>query len=134
MRQIKFRGRVINRKAAVGNEAEIGDLVTGSLIIYEEEPARRRCWIKRQEKNHVHIDYPVDEDSIAQLVGYDAHGREVYEGDEVVDKFGEKYLAQLTPTLRENHEGAGGVFSKPTERFWTERRQYTPLTLVEQCT
>ena len=84
-RPIKFRGRVINRKAAVGNEAEIGDLVTGSLIIYEEEPARRRCWIKRQEKNHVHIDYPVDEDSIAQLVGYDANGNEVYEGDTVVN-------------------------------------------------
>ena len=82
-RAIKFRGRVINRKAAVGNEAEIGDLVTGSLSIYEEEPARRRCWIKRQEKNHVHIDYPVDEDSIAQLVGYDSDGREVYEGDEL---------------------------------------------------
>lgn len=82
-RPIKFRGRVINRKAALGNEAEIGDLVTGSLIIYEEEPARRRCWIKRQEKNHVHIDYPVDEDSIAQLVGYDANGNEIYEGDYV---------------------------------------------------
>ena len=26
---------------------------------------------------------PVDEDSIAQLVGYDSDGREVYEGDEL---------------------------------------------------
>jgi len=94
-RPIKFRGRVINRKAAVGNEAEIGDLVTGSLIIYEEEPARRRCWIKRQEKNHVHIDYPVDEDSIAQLVGYDANGNEVYEGDTIVLQNGAEYVAKL---------------------------------------
>lgn len=96
-RPIKFRGRVINRKAAVGNEAEIGDLVTGSLIIYEEEPARRRCWIKRQEKNHVHIDYPVDEDSIAQLVGYDKDGREVYEGDKVTSEVYEgEFVARLT--------------------------------------
>lgn len=76
----------------------------------------------------------VKPESIAQLVGIDSNGKEVYEGDEVVDKFGEKYLAQLTPTFRENYEGAGGVFSKPTERFWAERRQYMPLTLVEQCT
>lgn len=94
-RPIKFRGRVINRKAAVGNEAEIGDLVTGSLIIYEEEPARRRCWIKRQEKKHVHIDYPVDEDSIAQLVGYDKDGREVYEGDVLIDELEQEYTAEI---------------------------------------
>lgn len=99
MRPIKFRGRVINRKAAVGNEAEIGDLVTGSLIIYEEEPARRRCWIKRQEKNHVHIDYPVDEDSIAQLVGFDREGAEVYEGDLLVDKHGIEYVVRLIPQV-----------------------------------
>ena len=99
-RAIKFRGRVINRKAAVGNEAEIGDLVTGSLSIYEEEPARRRCWIKRQEKNHVHIDYPVDEDSISQLVGYDKDGREVYEGDKLVSvDNGAVWVAVLNPTV-----------------------------------
>ena len=100
-RPIKFRGRVINRKAAVGNEAEIGDLVTGSLIIYEEEPARRRCWIKRQEKNHVHIDYPVDADSIAQLVGYDVDGNEVYEGDTLILPYGDEYEACLSSNVKD---------------------------------
>ncbi|MBR1807254.1 MAG: hypothetical protein IJ774_12830, partial [Selenomonadaceae bacterium] len=61
----------------------------------EEEPARRRCWIKRQEKNHVHIDYPVDEDSIAQLVGFDREGAEVYEGDILLDELEQEYTAEI---------------------------------------
>ena len=113
MRKIKFRGR------RADGYVNFGDLIHQGGKYFIE---------------HRELDLEVEPESIAQLVGIDSNSKEVYEGDEVVDKFGEKYLAQLTPTLRENHEGAGGVFSKPTERFWTERRQYTPLTLVEQCT
>ena len=113
MRQIKFRGRDIETGRTVYGGYKVGRC--GEPIIITNFTAA----------------YEVTPESVAQLIGIDANGREVYEGDEVVDKFGEKYLAQLTPTLRENHEGAGGVFSKPTERFWAERRQYTPLTLVE---
>ncbi|MBR0289944.1 MAG: hypothetical protein IJQ82_13290 [Selenomonadaceae bacterium] len=74
--------------------------------------------------------YEVAPESVAQLVGYDSKKREVYEGDRVVDKFGEEYIAQLTPTLRENHEGAG-IFFRPTERFWVNISSYGTLTLVE---
>lgn len=116
MKRIKFRGR---------------DIETGEYVYAELGQVSA-------EINPEYLTFITDDVytvmDVAQLVGIDSNGKEVYEGDEVVDKFGEKYLAQLTPTLRENHEGAGGVFSKPTERFWTERRQYTPLTLVEQCT
>lgn len=113
MRKIKFRGRRAD-----------GYVVFGDLI-HQGDKYFIEHWVP---------DLEVEPESVAQLVGIDSNGKEVYEGDEVVDKFVEKYLAQLTPTLRENYEGAGGVLSKPTERFWTERRQYTPLTLVEQCT
>jgi len=118
MRQIKFRGETLG-----------GRIVYGFFCCTEVEDVTLPCIIVEEG------DYrQVKPESVAQLVEIDSNGKEVYEGDEVVDKFGEKYLAQLTPTLRENHEGAGGVFSKPTERFWAERRQYMPLTLVEQCT
>ena len=44
-------------------------------------------------------DTAVYEDSIAQLVGYDRNGREVYEGDIVVDDIAE-YVAHLFPNVR----------------------------------
>ena len=81
--------------------------------------------IDREGKIHT-----IEPKSSAQLVGYDSKKREVYEGDRVVDKFGEEYIAQLTPTLRENHEGAG-IFFRPTERFWVNISSYGTLTLVE---
>lgn len=71
------------------------------------------------------IDLP---DDAKRLVGYDSKRREVYEGDKLVDKLGEEYVAQWTRTLR---EGEGGIYSQPTERFWADRARYTPLTLKE---
>ena len=38
----------------------------------------------------------VVENSIAQLVGYDFEGKEVYEGDKVVDKYGHEMTAELS--------------------------------------
>ena len=64
--------------------------------------------------------------NVAQLVRLDTKRREVYEGDKVLDKFGEEYTAHWTPTLQ---EGEGGVYTKPTERFWEDRMYYTPLYL-----
>ncbi|MBR1807252.1 MAG: hypothetical protein IJ774_12820 [Selenomonadaceae bacterium] len=42
---------------------------------------------------------PVNENSIAQLVGFDCDGREVYEGDTIVDDIAE-YVAHLFPNVR----------------------------------
>lgn len=43
--------------------------------------------------------YIVDADSIAQLVGYDRDGKEIYEGDYVIFKRGIERPARLTDNL-----------------------------------
>ena len=66
MRPIKFRGRTQN-----------GNLIYGDLIHF---------------RGHISIHengsgiYHIDSDSIAQLVGYDKNGNEVYEGDVVIEE------------------------------------------------
>lgn len=98
MRPIKFRGVVIGRRAAVGREADIGDIVKGSLII-EGNDATPLYFIRQQVEGYAAIDYPVDPDSIAQLVGYDKNGREVYEGDKVISEYGDEVVARLMDNL-----------------------------------
>lgn len=39
----------------------------------------------------------VDASTLARLVGYDSDGREVYEGDILVDAFGNEFTARLHP-------------------------------------
>jgi len=83
MRQIKFRGRVPDTDKLDG-----GRIVYGSLVDYGEDDGLYRYWIHPiggGGRNY----FPVDEDSIAQLVGYDADGREVYEGDELISVNGD---------------------------------------------
>lgn len=108
MRQIKFRARDAYGQYRYGDLWQRND----GTLIYDE------VW------------HRVKRDSVAQLVGVDSDGREVYEGDIVVDKYGEEYTAQLTATLREGYPSVQPS-SSPTERFWAERRRYTALTLKE---
>lgn len=73
-RPIKFRGRTC------GNVMVFGDLRhVGTTAVID--------------------DTAVYEDSIAQLVGFDSDGREVYEGDTIVDDIAE-YVAHLFPNVR----------------------------------
>lgn len=84
MRDIKFRGRVLD-----SNKIDGGKIVCGMLSI---------CTLK----DKTHWIYPldggwgfeVDPDSVAQLIGYDSNGKEVYEGD-IVERGGKKFIATL---------------------------------------
>ncbi|MBR3747245.1 MAG: hypothetical protein IKN27_09845 [Selenomonadaceae bacterium] len=84
-RPIKFRGR----------DKETGKIVFGSFVDYGEH-CNSRYWINppTNEANH-----PVDPDSVAQLVGYDANGKEIYEGDKVVSEYGDEIVARLMDNL-----------------------------------
>ena len=69
-RPIKFRGRTC------GNVMVYGDLRhVGSTAVID--------------------DTAVYEDSIAQLVGFDRDGREVYEGDILLDELEQEYTAEI---------------------------------------
>lgn len=71
-RPIKFRGRDKNGKFRYG---DFNDIDLGTIFA------------------------DVDEDSIAQLVGYDSDGREVYEGDELVGANGFEFKARFVGNL-----------------------------------
>ena len=71
MHTIKFRGRDMNGHFVYGLLTKKKIRSSGEVVFA----------IAKSEKQSETI--PVNEDSIAQLVGYDSDGREVYEGDYV---------------------------------------------------
>ena len=77
-RPIKFRGR------AKGGRTLFGDIrrLNGEWFMFNGD-----FW------------YEADEDSIAQLVGYDKDGKEIYEGDTVVSEYGDSVIARLVDNL-----------------------------------
>lgn len=106
-RPIKFRGRRSdNSEFVYGNgiyqdlpvtekQKELG-LVSRTYIIGTEFPLVAKLW------------HPIDPESVAQLVGYDSAGNEVYEGDKVISEYGDEVVARLMdnlppkPTLKED--------------------------------
>ena len=93
-RKIKFRGRrTDNGELVYGNgiyqdlpvtekQKELG-FVSRTYIIGTEFPLVAKLW------------HPVDPESVAQLVGYDSAGNEVYEGDIFVVPCGTEIAARL---------------------------------------
>lgn len=79
-RPIKFRGRVPN----IG-VPEDGKIVFGS---FDDPTCTIDCWDTAET-------VVVERDSVAQLVGYDKDGNEVYEGDIATDYAGHEYYAAL---------------------------------------
>ena len=77
MRQIKFRGRDSRGNVFFG--------------CYDESTAT----IDDFEYAACHV---VEPESVAQFVGLDADGNEVYEGDILIDEQGLEWEAQLRPT------------------------------------
>lgn len=87
MRQIKFRGRVPDTDCI---KLERGTIRYGALMTFAEGIAGYTHWIIEGYRN-----YPVDPETVVQLVGYDTDGREVYEGDIVVDELTQEYTAEI---------------------------------------
>ena len=84
MREIKFRGRAISDSCGEPvNKMVYGDITQGwdKVTIFD--------WSDGDF-------YEVDPDSVAQLVGYDADGAEVYEGDTVRHFTGELVKVRLS--------------------------------------
>ena len=70
MRQIKFRGKTPEGKFVYGDFVQHGPSENKPGIIDDEGFYRE-----------------VDPDTVAQLVGCDKNGKEVYEGDTVIEKY-----------------------------------------------
>ena len=82
-RPIKFRGRDMTGHFFYG-------LLTRKKIRSSGEVVFAIALSEKQSET-----IPVNENSIAQLVGFDADGNEVYEGDELVLQNGAEYVAKL---------------------------------------
>ena len=89
MRTIKFRGRAMN-----------GDFVYGLLTKKKIRSSGEIRYAIATGNCTAGETIPVNENSIAQLVGYDANGKEIYEGDKVTSEVYEgEYVARLTDNL-----------------------------------
>lgn len=76
---IKFRGRCVDN----------GEYIYGVYV--KSVPMSSFPGIV-DDDDYIH---DVDPDSVAQLVGYDVDGKEVYEGDTLTDILGNEYTARI---------------------------------------
>lgn len=83
MRPIKFRGRRIDN----------GEYVYGVYV--KSVPMSSFPGIVDND-DYIH---DVDPDSVAQLIGYDVNGKEIYEGDTLIDGFGKEFKVVWEPNF-----------------------------------
>lgn len=83
MKTIKFRGRDVDNGEYVYGEFGQGATSGEPMIYFYDEDAQQ--WVGAE----------IYSDSVAQLVGYDVDGKEVYEGDTLTDILGNEYTARI---------------------------------------
>lgn len=108
---IKFRGN------------HFGKIVYGDIIHEEGKPSYiERTFIysrvKVKEFEYVYKKFEVDPDSVAQLIGYDKYGNEVYEDDVLVDWLKHRVIA-------------GDMVFQP-QRIWDEMMK-TEFVVERKC-
>ena len=86
MRTIKFRARDMN-----------GHYVYGLLTKKKIRSSGEIRWAIATGNCSSAV--PVNESSIAQLVGFDADGKEIYEGDIIIDERGTEWKGILNHTI-----------------------------------
>lgn len=94
MRTIKFRGRYWNRDGLDAAESQYreGEMIYGGYALLKNSVGNGDYIVD------IHgICYLVYPDSVAQLVGYDSNGAEIYEGDTLIDAFDNQYEVQVYP-------------------------------------
>jgi len=94
-RQIKFRGKLIRSAYDIRKYPpqllKAGTVVCGDLIHFRDSYLIRTEYDYGENKS---IEYFVDPDSVAQLVGTDSNGKEIYEGD-AVNFEGKEFVATM---------------------------------------
>lgn len=124
MRPIKFRGRSL----------ETGEVIFSEIVDYWVTGAKIGYWVRAYGAWELRWEN-VDPDSIAQLVGYDKNGKEVYEGDILRDYEGEEFIAQLQGVVRCETDDKSKYADMPDHLKTVPfdfARQHTPLTLKEK--
>ena len=76
MRTIKFRGKRLDN----------GELIYGDILHYGKYETCIRSYLFPDKNSFSTL--PVDSNSVAQLVGYDKNGKEIYSDDTVVNAYG----------------------------------------------
>lgn len=110
MRTIKFRGRDSNGYTIYGGISR-----NGKAIVLDDAGSRAL----------------VDPDSVAQLVGYDTNGKEIYEGDTLIDEKGFIYKAFLQPSVEWEKEKERKDFFGWSGMPLAFTKQFTKLNLKE---
>ena len=93
---IKFRGVAI--KDYNGKPLEKKKFVYGNVWLNEDN-SFALIGEHRSKKDGLCYNYEVEPDSICQLVGYDANGKEIYEGDILIGLEEREYIPTLDPML-----------------------------------
>ena len=75
---------------ARGKDGE-GQIHTGWLSVYFLKGELKTYIQEEAEENKPAMTFYVEPESVAQFVGYDSDGKEVYEGDELIDNYGESF-------------------------------------------
>lgn len=88
MRKIKFRGVDLETGEYVYGEFGYGATSGEPVIYFYDSDAQQ--WVGAS----------VEEDSVAQFVGYDQNGKEIYEGDELTNADGKIYIAHRETAYR----------------------------------